>query len=130
MATGFMLSNHNNSSAPRDLIFENLTFKMISAKDELIQRLVTRLLVFLGEWWLNVNLGIDYMNDILIKAPYYETIASDFKRVILQTDGISKILSFSINDINNQRRAINISFDCQSDDGEILEVESLNLQVT
>lgn len=130
MAIDLSLSNSNNSSAPRDLIFDNLTFAMTSGKDELVQRLTTRLLVFLGEWWKDVNLGVPYKEDVLIKNPLYDTIATDIKQTILETKGISKILSFRIDDTDGVQRSITISFDCQGDDGELLEFQALNLQVT
>jgi len=129
MAVDLKLSNYGSSVAPRDLVFDRLNFQLIDGKDELVQRLTTRLLVFLGEWWADITKGVPYVEDILVKNPAYDTIASDIKRVILETQGISKILSFNIVDKDVLARAITISFECLSDDGQTLELENLRLQV-
>lgn len=128
MAIDLKLSNHGSSEAPRDLIFENLTFALTSGKDELVQRLTTRLLVWLGEWWADVTRGVPWEQDILVKNPAYDTIASDILTVILETNGISEILDFRIEDTDGVQRSITISFDARSDEGELLEIENLSLQ--
>jgi hypothetical protein len=129
MAIDLKLNPLGNSSGPRDIVFENLTFALVNGKDELVQRLTTRLLVFLGEWWADITRGVPYTQDILVKNPLYDTISSALKTVILQTNGIDKILDFRIVDTDGVKRSITISFECQSDDGETLEIEDLQLQV-
>jgi len=129
MAIDLKLNPQGNSSGPRDIVFENLTFVLTSGKDELVQRLTTRLLVFLGEWWADITRGVPYTQEILVKNPLHDTIESAIKTVILETNGIDKILAFSIKDTDGVQRSITISFECLSEDGDILEIENLALQV-
>ena len=106
----------------RDILFEDLNFKLINDQDELRQRLTTRLQVFLGEWWQDVTLGIPYLDKILIKNPLYDTISSLLKREILDTDGIKSLLKFSMKDSDIENRTLDVSFVAKSINDEIIEI--------
>lgn len=103
---------------------------IVDSLDEVKQRLHTRLLRFLGEWYLNTTLGVPYIQDILIKNPSQSTVINNIKKIILETQEVTAITSFEMRlatDSNNNivQRSVIIDFDALTDQGNItLEVSA------
>lgn len=56
----------------------------------------TKLLVLLGEWFLDTTLGVDYLGKIAQKPPDFAYLQSVVKATILATDGVQSIESFDM----------------------------------
>jgi hypothetical protein len=93
-----------------DLLLDNGNLIFISNLDFVRQNLKVRLQWFLGEWFLNVSLGLPYFTDILTKNPNQTAVAAFFKKVILQSYGITSLDSFSFDIINIQQRIVKVTF--------------------
>ena len=71
-------------------------FVMLSDLSQLQQFLRNRLLFIKNEWRYNNTIGVPYYEFILIDNPNFITIESIFKKTILETKEVSKILDFSM----------------------------------
>ncbi|AZF88449.1 hypothetical protein TAC_0061 [Acinetobacter phage TAC1] len=61
----------------------------------LAQRLVIRLNTFLGSWFLNENLGIDYFNKVFEKTITKSSIDATFQTAIYADNRVETITHFS-----------------------------------
>ena len=88
--------------------------------DVTAQKLTNKFQFFLGEWFIDVRLGIPYYQSVLVKNPNLSSIGQLFRRVILNTPGVDSITSASLNFISNQRK-LNAQFTVKTLDGFILQ---------
>ena len=94
----------------------NLT--LVTGADAIKQHLGQRLKTFYGEWFLDMEKGIPYFQQVLKKNPDPVVIDSIFKREIIDTPGILQLLEFDLS-IDNATRILALSFKVLSIDGEI-----------
>lgn len=108
-----------------DLVIENNNLVLIDGADFVKQLLKERLQTFLGEWFLDIEIGIPYFQDILKKNVSLNTIANIFKNEILQTPGVIELEKFDL-DYNENTRELSLSFAVRSLDGSItINIEEL-----
>lgn len=122
------LNNDPTSPDFGDLVFGEYTDYTVEGIDGLVQRLKIRLQVFLGEWFLDVDRGVPYFQEILEKGTSYDQISNSIKLVIAQTEDVKQINSFIIKDSDIERRKIIINFTVSSVFGEI-EINNLILTI-
>lgn len=80
-----MLKNLYQDYITKDLILDtNFNLKWTSNLAEFVSQKIENVLSFvLNEWWLNIELGLDYYGTILIKNPDINYINSLFAREII-----------------------------------------------
>lgn len=103
-----------------DLAVENNELILITGADEVTQRLRARLKMFRGEWFLGVNRGVPYRQEIFVKGVSSDRIAAAIKREILTTSGVLQLLSYD-QEFDGATRRLNINFRIQASDGEIID---------
>lgn len=82
-------------SDSHDILLENGDFRLTQTTCEsLRQRLIIKLLTFLGEWYLDLNTGVPYYQSILGKPRSRESIDIIFKNAILNTPDVLEITEF------------------------------------
>jgi len=94
--------------ADRDLLVIGGDLVMTSDVDArgahpVVQDVNARLLTFRGEWYLDTNLGVPYIQAILVKAPDLSAIATAFKDQILSTPGIITLDQFRATPVQGAR---------------------------
>lgn len=99
-------------------VFENNRVPIIDGADYVRQKLQTKLRLFLGEWFLDLNVGVPYFQDILKKQVSTNVIASIFKDVILETPGVIELQEFVL-DYDNIARDLKLDFTVRSETGSI-----------
>jgi hypothetical protein len=73
------------------------------------QSVLTRLLLWLGEWYLNIDSGTPYMQGILGK--YSKDVAdTTIQERVLATDNVTDILNYE-SSIEPNKRDMSVSFD-------------------
>ena len=82
-----------------------------------IQHLSQRLKTFLGEWFLDLRIGVAYFQQIMIKNPNPGVVDTILKREIFNTSGIKELTEFDIDVAAN--REMTLSFRAIADEGEI-----------
>jgi hypothetical protein len=92
-----------------------------------VQAIYTKLSLWRGEWFLNQNDGIPYMESILGKPRSLHLIERLLKQTMLNVEGVKKILSFSMN-LDRQTRKLTIEYSAQdiygNEIGDVLGVSA------
>ena len=110
-----------------DLVIKDGDFVAATGPDEVGQRLTIRLTVNLGEWFLDPTLGLRYLDDsgdpttILSKNPNIPAIVASIKKVIVETDGVVRLVSFT-EAFSNSTRQFDVTFTVEVVDGTLVEV--------
>lgn len=96
----------------KDLAIEDNNFVLISGVDRAKQNLLTRLRTYLGEWFLNINIGIPYYQDVFRKGVPVSQITGVFKEAIVTTPGVDELVKFDA-DYTNNNRNLSINFEAK-----------------
>ncbi len=91
---------------------------LVTGADAIKQHLGQRLKTFYGEWFLNMEIGVPYFQQVLKKNPDPVVVDSIFKREIVNTPGILQLTEFDLN-IDNATRTLTLTFKALSSEGEI-----------
>lgn len=86
--------------------------------EEMLQRIVARLRMFKGEWFLDTRLGIPYFQNVLVRSPNLPAISAMFRRVILTTPGVLEIVSFQLT-FDEVSRALILTFYARTTEGDV-----------
>lgn len=93
-----------------DLAIISNDFSLVESTNQIIQHLTIRLRFFLGEWYLDTNLGVPFYQLIFIKNPNQIQIESVLKQEIVQTFGVERLITFeSAYDENNRKYSVKFS---------------------
>ncbi len=99
-----------------DLVIKNGDISLLTHDLAMGQTIRDRLTTFRGEWFLDLQFGPDYRNDILIKNPELSTISSIFRDEILKSvDG--KFIAFDVK--QNSDRSFTMTFTLDTTNGVI-----------
>lgn len=111
--------------ANNDLVIENNNLVLIDGADFVGQMLKERLQTFLGEWFLDTDLGIPYFQNILTKGVNLNTIKNVFKNEILSTPGVIELEDFNL-DFTDSTRQLSLDFSVRTENGSItINIEEL-----
>lgn len=102
-----------------DLFFVNGDLRLINGIYYVRQKIKRRLQFFLGEWFLNLSIGVPYFQKILIKNPNKLDIINYLKRTVLLTEGVKSMESFELYSIENQPRQLGVKFQATTSYGRI-----------
>ena len=109
------------NSGTNDLDFIDNGLYLNEGRRAVAQRIRIKFGTFKGEWFLNLNHGIPYRQDILIKNPDTTKIASTLRKQILDTPEVTSLSSFTTN-FNSNTRQYELSFEALTSEGEIAAV--------
>ncbi|MBW2672060.1 MAG: hypothetical protein JRD89_01425 [Deltaproteobacteria bacterium] len=85
-------------------------FELVTDAEAVGQHLQMRLLTFLGEWFLDKNVGVPYFQKIFGKKAKFATTRSILRAVVATTPGIKTIEEFTF---DSDRVARVLSLTCQ-----------------
>ena len=68
------------------------------------QAVTTRLLLLMGEWFLDTGSGVPYLNDIMIRPANMPVVESIIKKTIIETEGVATLTDFRMSVDRNTRR--------------------------
>lgn len=68
------------------------------------QNVKTRLLLLMGEWFLDTGTGVPYLNDIMIRPANMPVVESIIKKTIIETEGVATMTDFQMSVDRNTRR--------------------------
>lgn len=102
-----------------DLIVENGSLRLVSDGAEVVQHVRTRLLFYLGEWFLDLQAGTPYFQEIFTKPSNLANIESIFKARILETPEINSLIEFSMDYEGESLRKLTVSFSAETVYGTI-----------
>lgn len=102
--------------ASNDIEIINNDLFLLGGRDEIAQVLRQELRVFLGEWFLNTDEGIPYLQEILKKNPNVSTVDAIFKNKILESPGVIELTEYTL-DFEN--RKLRLYFKARTEEGII-----------
>lgn len=97
-----------------DLDVTDYDLSLVDGIDQIRQKLKIRLQFFYGEWYLDTTKGVKYYEEILVKNPLFEKVASILKTTILETPGVSELLNFNMNYAGDRELAVSFSVNTSS----------------
>lgn len=101
-----------------DLVFVNgvtpITGDLV---DVVTQRLYIRLRSFLGEWWINVEYGVPWLERVLGHKINKSSVDMIIQEQILLENGVEQITAFS-STYDNPSRVYSCSFRVRADTGQ------------
>jgi hypothetical protein len=112
-----MIGRALNSS--NDLIIENGSLKLVSEGAETVQHVRTRLLFYMEEWFLDLESGVPYFQEVFTKPANLANIESIFKAKILNTPEVESLLEFSMDYQGESSRLLTVSFSAETTYGTI-----------
>lgn len=94
--------------------------QLVTGSAEIVQHLRIRLKFFLGEYFLNILLGVPYIQQILRKRPRLAIVQDILRRVVLSTPGVIEILSFSFG-LDSVTRRLTVDLRAKITGGEVID---------
>ncbi len=101
-----------------DLVVEDGDLQIVQGKEAILQDVLQRLRVFLGEWFLDTTVGLPYFQEILVKNPDQGKIDALFINQVLGTPGVVQLDSWSFQ-VDLTRRILTVAFKAQTTDGTV-----------
>lgn len=101
-----------------DIYLNEGSSELTTGQDSILQSLSQRINTFLGEWFLDTDLGVPWFEQILVKGPEPAILDAVLKRVILETPGILQLKTFDIQ-IDSALRKMKLVFDARTVDGDV-----------
>lgn len=80
------------------------------------QRITISLDVFLGEWFLDLRIGLPYFRSILVHSPNSDTVRTVIKAAIMNTPGIVSVPTLTV-DLDTTARIAHVVFIAIYEDG-------------
>lgn len=102
-----------------DLIINEGRLKIVEEGAEVVQHVRSRLQFYLEEWFLDLNSGTPYFQQIFTKPVNLANIESIFKTRILNTPGVNILTSFALNYEGASIRKLTVSFSAETIYGTI-----------
>lgn len=106
------------SELAMDPITGDLAFPpyIVRGPDAVLQKIRQRFKFFRGEWFLDQNLGVPYLQSIFVKGPNRVLIDAIFNEVLSGTPGVASVASFS-SSLDLPSRTLTVNFQLTLVDG-------------
>lgn len=91
---------------------------MSAGIDQVRQRLLVRLKLFMGEWYLDEEAGLPYYKDVLTASPKLALVEAVFRKEILSLPEIEALTAFEMT-YDGSARQLGIDFTAISSEGEV-----------
>lgn len=101
-----MLSRKLNSNW--DIHFGYGLSDYVRDHEAVMQNVKSRLQLLFGEWFLDVEAGVPYLQELMVKPANLQLAESIIKQTIIDTDGVDELRSFDLV-FNRDTRTIEIS---------------------
>jgi hypothetical protein len=92
-----------------DLQIVGYDLALVEDIDLIRQRIKQRLLLVLGEWFLDTSIGLPWYQEIFKKSTSQERVKALLINQITQTEGVNKILDFQFS-YNSSNRGLTVDF--------------------
>jgi len=97
-------------TANHDYQFGRSQSDLASDAEATAQSVRTRLLMLLGEWFLDTGAGVPHLQSIMVKPANFPLAEALIKKTILETVGVKSLNDFSlIFDPNTRKMTVNAS---------------------
>jgi hypothetical protein len=105
-----------NSPTYKDLKLVNGDVATVTGTQGILQNILQTLSIWLGEWFMDNTIGVDYFGTVFAKNPDQRRINALFINQILSVAGVQTLISYSFQ-ADYLTRKLNISFSAQTTQG-------------
>lgn len=109
----FALNAHN------DIFLQGGRFARVTNGAYVVQAVRSRLLFYREEWFLDKTAGVPYFQSVFVKPANLGRVESLLKQEILQTNGVARLVSFSM-EFNPTTRKLEVEFSAETTFGVII----------
>jgi len=102
-----------------DLLISSGSLRLVEEGAEVVQHVRSRLLFYLEEWFLDLEAGVPYFQEIFTKPANLANIESILKSKILRTPGVQRLTDFSMDYQGGSDRKLTVSFSAETIYGSI-----------
>lgn len=107
-----------------DIVMTQGRPETVTGRGAKAQRIRSRLMTVLGEWFLDTSFGLDYLNVVFAKATSRAVLAAHVKREILRSADPGDIITQFEMNYNGITRTLSTATVLESPDGTIITVET------
>lgn len=109
-----------------DIAIENNELVFVEGSQEIQQLVSQRLSTFMGEWFLDITIGLPYYQHILVKQVNPTVVNAVIVREIITTDGFKELTFFQM-DYDESTRTLDVEFEGYVEDDPNLIEFKVNL---
>jgi len=106
-----------------DIILKNGSFITVKDGSQVVQHIRTRLLFYLGEWFMDKRAGTPWFQQVFIKPVNLTIIENVIKSRITDTPELKMITEFSMSLTDPNSRKLEITFSAETESGVINKEE-------
>lgn len=88
----------------QSLAIENFDLVLVEGNDATIQRIDQKFQIWLGEWFLDINAGVPWLENVMGQRPSEQVMATLLRDVVSNDPGIDELLEISINFVGESRK--------------------------
>lgn len=101
-----------------DLLLTNNSLTLTTGLEAIRQHLQCKFRLFMGEWFLDLDAGVPWFQEVFKKNTSFVVLQEIFKDTILSTPGVIELKTFNF-DYDRQRREASLDFQCLTKEGLI-----------
>lgn len=101
--------------ATHDLVFVNGALQL---RVDVAQKIKIRLLFVRGEWFLDIEEGLPYLQQIFVKSPNLDLLRSVYRSEIMNTLGVLDVRTIELT-YETTTRKLSVSWSADTDQGEV-----------
>jgi len=98
------------------IVFDSSVLQYVDGSERVRQQLEVRLSIFRGEWFLDGEFGVPYLDSVIGKRITLNGALSAIRTEILAVEGVIKLNSFDYN-LNRKKKLLSVEFEAQTDKG-------------
>jgi hypothetical protein len=103
-----------------DLVIEGGQLQLSSGLEAVAQGIRLRFLAFQGEWFLDLENGVPYWQDILGQKYDQARVLQIFRQPLLATPGVARVISLT-SEWDGTTRTLNVSWEVETSWGDTVE---------
>lgn len=107
-----------------DIALQNNDFILIDNAERISQQIKISLQFWLGEWFLNTQLGVPYLERICVKSPNIQHIRQIFRNTIQNVSGVTAVNALDLT-VDASKRVLTVTYTATTTDGVITRKELL-----
>lgn len=115
-----------NTGVPYDIEFVNGQLQTVTGLQEIAQRYLFGLSVYLGELYIDPSFGVDYFNNVFGRSVTDTVVIDELKAAMIDTRGNEKLESFSLTSVSGTRIA-NLTAQVKTTQGEVNLTTEINI---
>jgi len=115
MAKDLLLSDSH------DLVISGFDLQLTNETSNLKQLLQQQLMTFKGDWFLNIDKGIPYYQEILGQRNSIDAVRAIFIEAINAVDGVKEIIELELN-LDSKNRSLDVRFSVLDEFSNVVDV--------